>query len=158
MINIVRVDDKLLHGQVAFSWVRNLKIHTIVIADDHIAYDEFMKMTLGLSKPSGVNLKILEIKEAVAFLKEQRTSELHVMAIVNSIENAYRILQQLPWITTLNIGSLRERYDAQLIGENVALNTEEVALCKKLIKEGKQLEMRMRYDDPMVELRALLKS
>lgn len=157
MINILRVDDKLLHGQVAFSWVRNLKIHTIVIADDHIAYDEFMKMTLGLSKPSGVNLKILEIKDAVAFLQSNLYSELHVMAIVNSIQNAYRILEQLPMIPSLNLGSLRERYDAKPISENIALNSEEIMLCKKLIKQGKEIEMRMRYDDKKLDVGSLLR-
>lgn len=156
MINILRVDDKLLHGQVAFSWVRNLKIHTIVIADDHIAYDEFMKMTLGLSKPSGVNLQILEIKDAVAFLQSNIHSDLHIMAIVNSIENAYRIMEQLPVILSLNLGSLRERYDAKPISENIALNSEEMMLCSKLIEQGKEIEMRMRYDDKKLDVGSLL--
>lgn len=157
MINILRVDDKLLHGQVAFSWVRNLKIQTVVIADDHIAYDEFMKMTLGLSKPSGVHLQILEIKDAVAFLKEHVNSDLHVMAIVNRIENAYRIMEQLPSITSLNLGSLRERYDTRVISESVALNQEELAICEQLIAKGKEIELRMRYDDKKLDLKQLLR-
>lgn len=157
MINILRVDDKLLHGQVAFSWIRNLKIHTIVIADDHIAYDEFVKMTLGLSKPSGVHLQILEIKDAITFLEDNIFSELHVMAIVISIENAYRIMEEIPGILSLNLGSLRERYDAKSISENIALNQEEIILCKKLIAQGKEIEMRMRYDDKKLDVGNLLR-
>lgn len=156
MIKILRVDDKLLHGQVAFSWVRNLKIHTIVIADDKIVYDEFMKMTLGLSKPSGVKLQILEIKEAITFLKDNTHSDLHIMAIVNSIENAYRIMDQLQDIHSLNLGALRERYDALPFSDNISLNKEEIVLCKDLIKKGKHIEIRMRYDDKELDIENLL--
>lgn len=105
MIDILCVDNKLLHGQVAFSWLRNHKIHMIVIADDCIAYDEFMKMTLGLSKPSGVKLQILEIDDAIEFLKANIHSDLHIMAIVNSIKNAYRIMEQIQELNTLNLGA-----------------------------------------------------
>lgn len=157
MIKLLRVDDKLLHGQVAFSWVRNLKIQTVVIADDHIAYDEFMKMTLGLSKPSGVHLQILEIKDAIAYLKEQLHNDHHVMAIVNSVENASRIMEQIPSIASLNLGSLRERYDTIPITEFIALNEEDIARCKQWIEQGKEVEMRMRYDDKKLALEKFLR-
>lgn len=157
MIKLLRVDDKLLHGQVAFSWVRNLKIQTVVIADDHIAYDEFMKMTLGLSKPSGVHLQILEIKDAIAYLKEQLHNDHQVMAIVNSIENASRIMEQIPSIASLNLGSLRERYDTIPITEFIALNEEDITRCKQWMKQGKEVEMRMRYDDKKLALEKFLR-
>lgn len=157
MIQLLRVDDKLLHGQVAFSWVRNLKIQTVVIADDQIAYDEFMKMTLGLSKPNGVHLQILEVKDAVAYLQDQLRNDHHVMAIVNCIGNAYRIMEQIPSINSLNLGSLRERYDSKSMTEFISLNEEEIALCKELIASGKEIEMRMRYDDKKLDLAKFLR-
>lgn len=156
MITILRVDDKLLHGQVAFSWVRNLKIHTIVIADDAIVYDEFMKMTLGLSKPSGVKLQILEIEEAIAFLKLHIQSENRIMAIVNSIDNAYRIMDKIPDIHSLNLGALRERYDAIVISENISLSEKEIMLCKYMMEKGKDIEMRMRFEDESLHIAELI--
>lgn len=156
MINLLRVDDKLLHGQVAFSWVRNLKIHTIVIADDRIAYDEFSKMTLGLSKPVGVNLKILEVKDAIVFLKEQLHSELHVMAIVNSLQNVDRILENIPDINSVNLGSLRERYGSQTYSKDIALTKEDIQICRKIMAQGHELEMRMTYSDVRLDIKDLL--
>lgn len=157
MLTLLRADDKLLHGQIAFSWVRNLKIQMVLIADDHIAHDEFMKMTLGLSKPSGVQLKILEVDNAIIFLKENLNTPIHIMVIVNSIENSYRLMKQIPQISSLNLGSLRERYDTQVISESVALRQDEIKLCKDLIDEGKEIEIRMRYDDKKILLHTLLK-
>ena len=64
MISLLRVDEKLLHGAVVFSWVENLRIQSILIADDAIASDQFMCMTFGLSKPPNVKLTILGVREA----------------------------------------------------------------------------------------------
>lgn len=156
MIKILRVDDKLLHGQVAFSWIRNLKIHTIIIADDRIAYDEFSKMTLGLSKPMGVNLQILEVKEAIEKLKEEVRSDLHVMAIVNSIENANRIMKQILEIKSLNLGVLRERYDREVYSQTISLSEQEIDLCKQLLEDGREIEMRLTYHDKKLDIRTFL--
>lgn len=156
MICLLRVDDKLLHGQVAFSWVRNLRIHTIIIADDTVVYDEFMKMTLGLSKPSGVHLEILEIFQAIDLINQHVYSDLNVMIVVKSIENAYHILEKVPEIQSLNFGSLRQRYGTKQITENIALNEDEQQLCRKLIKDGKDIEIRMRYHDQRQNLKDFL--
>jgi len=147
MICLLRVDDKLLHGQVAFSWVKNLRIHTIIIADDEVVYDGFMKMTLGLSKPSEVHLEIVEVSKAIELIRQHIHSDLNVMIVVKNIENAYRILEKVPQIQSLNLGSLRTRYGVKQITENIALNDKELQLCQKLINHGTNIEIRMCYHD-----------
>lgn len=147
MISLLRVDDKLLHGQIAFSWVTNLKIHTIVIADDDIVYDEFMKMTLGLSKPNGIYLEILNVENAIKVINDYHNSDIDIMVVVKNIENAYRIFKCIPYLHSLNLGSLRQQYDSKLMIGNIALNDREIELCKELIKEGKEIEVRACYHD-----------
>ena len=48
MIKLLRVDDRLIHGAVAFSWTKELSINLIVLANDKIAKDDFQKMTLDI--------------------------------------------------------------------------------------------------------------
>ncbi|MEG0409295.1 MAG: PTS sugar transporter subunit IIB [Bacilli bacterium] len=157
MIKLLRVDDKLLHGQVAFSWVRNLKIHTILIADDRVAFDEFSKMILGLSKPSGVNLKIMEIDCAIKELNEHANDEFNIMVIVNNIQNAYRIINNIPQLHSLNLGVLREHFESVSYSQHVALNSEEIKLCREMIKNGIEIEMRLTFDDKKLEICELIK-
>ncbi len=158
MIKLLRIDDKLLHGQVAFSWVRNLKIHSIIIADDKVAYDEFSKMTLGLSKPTGVNLIIVEVNEAIELLRTHINSKMNVMAIVNSIENAHRIINSIPEIKSLNLGVLREHYNSTSYTQEISLNEKEVTLCKEILDKDVEIEMRLTYDDKKLLLSELLKA
>ncbi|HAQ8202941.1 TPA: PTS sugar transporter subunit IIB, partial [Enterococcus faecium] len=54
MIKLVRIDHRLLHGQVVFSWSKSLNINRIIIANKEAANDEFKKMSLNLSKPTGI--------------------------------------------------------------------------------------------------------
>ncbi|MFV0552013.1 MAG: PTS system mannose/fructose/N-acetylgalactosamine-transporter subunit IIB [Anaerorhabdus sp.] len=156
MIETLRVDDNLLHGQVAFSWVRNLKIHMIVIADDKVIKDEFAKMTLGLSKPPGVTLKIMSVEDAIVFLHENRESKMNIMAIVNSIANAKRILDNFDGLHSMNIGLLRTAQEVVLKHENTYLNEADLETCRELIQRGIDIEIRLRYDDDKVFLKDLL--
>ena len=56
MILKIRIDDRLLHGQVAYSWKSALSYDAIVIASDSAAKDEVRKMALKLCCPDGVRL------------------------------------------------------------------------------------------------------
>lgn len=156
MIKLLRVDDNLLHGSVAFSWVINLKIHAIVIGDDKVCNDQFMKMTLGLSKPNGVNLLILSLADAIAYLKENEHSNLNVLAIVNSITNAKGVCEHIDSIKHINIGLIRKKENGGIQYDNMFLNEQDVSLCKELIDQGINIEYRLNYHDEMVDVKGLL--
>ncbi len=156
MIKLLRVDDNLLHGSVAFSWVINLKIHTIIIADDQVVNDQFMKMTLGLSKPAGVNLMILSIDDAIKKLQDIQESNLNVLAIVNSIAKADIICDHMPMIKHINIGLIRKKDNEGIQHEHMHLSNEDIELCKKLLAKGVQIEYRLNYHDEMYDVAKLI--
>lgn len=156
MIKLLRVDDNLLHGSVAFSWVINLKIHTIIIGDDQVVNDQFMKMTLGLSKPAGVNLLILSMDDAIKKLQEIQESNLNVLAIVNSIDKAARICAKIPAIKQINIGLIRKKDNEGRQHEHMHLSEEDIMLCQELLAKGIQIEYRLNYHDEMYDVAKLI--
>ena len=72
MIKLARIDDRLLHGQVAFTWVSSLGIDCIVVANDKVAKDDFQKMAMGLAKPPSAKLHILSLADAILFLNDSK--------------------------------------------------------------------------------------
>ncbi|MBE6083621.1 MAG: PTS sugar transporter subunit IIB, partial [Tissierellaceae bacterium] len=56
MANIVltRIDDRLIHGQVMTAWVKQTKATRIIIIDDVVAKDDFMKKVLTMAAPPGI--------------------------------------------------------------------------------------------------------
>ena len=67
----IRIDDRLLHGQVVVSWIPYLKANEVVIADDEYANDEFMCELIKSSEPEGVLVHVKTIDETAAFLNEE---------------------------------------------------------------------------------------
>ena len=65
-MNIVatRVDERLIHGQVMASWSKRLQLARIVVVDNQIAKDDFMKTVLSMSAPAGMQIDILSVKGA----------------------------------------------------------------------------------------------
>ena len=53
MIKALRIDHRLVHGQVAFTWTHFLAATRIIVIDDKAAADEFQKMALNMAKPAG---------------------------------------------------------------------------------------------------------
>lgn len=72
MIQAVRIDDRLLHGQVAYSWKAKFNYQAIVIADDEVDNDEMRKSIIKMAVPSGVKLAIKNINNAIELLKNPK--------------------------------------------------------------------------------------
>lgn len=59
MIKIVRVDHRLLHGQVIFSWTKQMSVNYIIVADDKVPNDSISVMALTIAKPVDCELSII---------------------------------------------------------------------------------------------------
>ena len=57
-INLVRIDDRLIHGQVAMTWTKQLRVQGIVVANDDAANDNTQKMALKMAVPAGIKVLI----------------------------------------------------------------------------------------------------
>ncbi|HBM5487354.1 TPA: PTS sugar transporter subunit IIB, partial [Enterococcus faecium] len=75
MIILTRVDHRLLHGQVAFSWTQSLGADCILIANDDVPNNEVRKTTIKLAKPQGVKLVIKNIADSIAALQSGVTDK-----------------------------------------------------------------------------------
>ncbi len=156
MIKLLRVDDRLLHGQVAFSWTRNLSATDIIIANDEVSKDEFQKMTLKLAKPRGVNLQILDLNAACELIKKHENSRNNIMVITNNLEDAKNIITNTTFIESLNIGGLRERKDSKRYTGSVTLTTDDVDICKNLMAIGIEIEIRQVPEERKILLQSLI--
>lgn len=158
MIKMLRVDDNLLHGQVAFSWVYNLRLHTIIIADDRVVNDQFMKMTLGLSKPTGVNLIILSMADAIDEIKKHTNDNLNVLVIVKTVSNAYNICKEVNNIKHINLSLVRKNNEPGVQYEMMYLTKDSINKIKELIKNNIEIEYRLRYEDSIIYLNDIIEN
>jgi fructoselysine and glucoselysine-specific PTS system IIB component len=142
MIKLTRIDDRLVHGQVAFTWVPALGVNCLIVANDKVAKDEFMKLTLGLAKPAGTKLLIKSLNEAAEFLNDKKNDSLKILLIINTVKDASTMAAEVPEIRSINIGGLRLKEGAKLISKAVGVNEEDITILRGLLSKGVELEIR----------------
>ena len=113
MIRLTRIDDRLLHGQVAFTWVPSLGADCLIVANDKVAKDEFQKMTLTLAKPPSAKLLIKSIADTAVYLNDPRSAHLKILILVNSVQDALMLAEQVVEIRSINFGGIRTKQGAQ---------------------------------------------
>ena len=156
MIKLTRIDDRLLHGQVAFTWIPALATNCLVIANDKVAKDEFMKLTLGLAKPAGTRLLIMSLKDAAAFLNDEKNKNQSILLLINSVKDAYALSVEVPQIRSVNLGGLRSKEGSKLISKAIAVTEDDLLDIKKLIKKGIELEIRQVPTDSKQQVESLI--
>lgn len=142
MIKLTRIDDRLVHGQVAFTWTPSLGIDCLLVANDKVAKDEFQKMTLNLGKPSGTKLLIKSVADAATFLNDERSKSYKILVLVNNVKDAATLTELVSEITSINLGGLRTKDGSKLISKAFAVNEEDISIIRELIEKGIELEVR----------------
>lgn len=156
MILLTRVDHRLLHGQVAFSWTQGLGADCILIANDDVPTNDIRKTTIKLAKPQGVKLVIKSIDDAIIALQSGVTDKYKLFVVVESIADAYKLATAFPEMTHINLGGIKTKEGSRSLGKAVNVLPEEEELLKKLVEQGVDVEIRQVPGDKKVNVMDVL--
>lgn len=143
MIKMTRVDHRLLHGQVAFTWIRQVGADCILIANDAVAKDELRMSVLRMAKPQGVKLVMKSVDDSIKALTSGVTVKYNLFIITESIEDAWRLCKAVPAIRELNIGGVKVEDGKRQISEAVFVSDEECARIRELDAAGVHVFVQM---------------
>lgn len=143
MIKMMRVDHRLLHGQVAFTWIRQVGADCILIANDAVAKDELRMSVLRMAKPQGVKLVMKSVDDSIKALTSGVTDKYNLFIITESIEDAWRLCKAVPAIRELNIGGVKVEDGKRQISEAVFVSDEECARIRELDAAGVHVFVQM---------------
>jgi fructoselysine and glucoselysine-specific PTS system IIB component len=143
MIKLVRVDHRLLHGQVAFTWTKFLGTDCILIANDEVAKDELRMSALRLSKPTGVKLVIKGIDDSAKALNSDITAKYSLMILLESVEDAWRLSQKAGSIKALNLGGTKSAEGRRQISKAVFVSDEDCEKLRQMNEKGMEITVQM---------------
>lgn len=150
MIELMRVDHRLLHGQVAFSWTQSLGVDCILIANDDVPVNDIRKTTIKLAKPQGVKLVIKNIEDSISALTSGVTDKYKLFIIVESIEDAYKIASKVESVNVINLGGTKAKEGTEKISKAINATSEERQQLEELVAIGKKIEIRQVPTDKLV--------
>lgn len=156
MIKLCRVDHRLLHGQVAFSWVNSLQADCILVANDDVANDEIWKTTIKLAKPAGVKLVIKNIADSIDAINSGVTDKYKLLIIIRTIEDAHKLLDNCDRISELNLGGTKKIDEMKQIGKAIFINDKDETLLKELISKGKKVIIQQLASENGVDVSTIL--
>ncbi|MCH4206988.1 MAG: PTS sugar transporter subunit IIB [Solobacterium sp.] len=161
MIKLLRIDERLIHGQVANQWARQLAVNAIVVANDTAAGNDLMKMSLHMAAPDGVKVVVRSVKDAISQLNDPRSAGLSIFVVVNCPADALEIVKNVKDIPYVNVGNFgrinKDKMNRKTYADSLYANEDEVKQMQEMIATGVDCEYRMLTTDPKVSLSSLLK-
>ena len=147
MITLLRVDHRLLHGQVAFSWTQYVGADCILIANDNVPDDELRKTTIKLAKPPSVKMVIKNINDSIESIKSGVTDKYNLFIVVESVNDAWRIASAVEEIKSINLGGIKAKEGSKNISKAINLLPEEIEQLQQLVGKGVEVEIRQVPND-----------
>ena len=152
-LSLIRVDDRLIHGQVVEAWVPALDICEIVVVSDEIVEDDMRKTIMRFATPDDIELKIMSVKDAVNYFPIADKSNLNVFVLVPGLKEIVDLLDGGAKLSDLNIGGMH--YSAgknQSIGRAIFLSDDDSEYLKNIAGRGIKIEGRGVPSDKPVDL------
>ena len=136
---IIRVDDRLIHGQVLVGWVNQLNIAELIVANDEIASNDWEKEMM-LMAAADVPAKILTLSQTSEQINEWVNDHVKRMVLLENVADLQTLVDSGLPIKTINIGGIHYTEGRKAYLPYVYLNPDEVEVLKNLIDEGYIIE------------------
>lgn len=131
-----RVDERLIHGQVAMVWTNTVGASRIVVVNDEAVRDEMIIAGLKMAKPAGVKLSILSVKRAGERFAEKAYEGEKVFLITKNIGDMVSLVNAKVPITAFNVGNVAKREGARAIKKSVQLTDQDIEQIKEAVGQG----------------------
>lgn len=135
-INLMRIDTRLIHGQICTEWSKHANINRIVVVDDNLSKDEFMAGIYLMAAPVGVKAQILSVENAIKAWDQNAMGDGRILMLFKEPETAYRMFKGGFPMKELNIGNLVASADKKNVLKNVFLNQTEFDQLKEIRDSG----------------------
>ncbi len=154
-LKLVRVDDRLIHGQVVTIWLKALNARRIVIVDDRTARDEFLKEVITLASPPGVPVEIHTFDEAVPRVRELADGPEPIFVLMRTPVTALRLREAGIEFPVLNVGGIGAGPTRKPLYRNISASAEELEAMRQLESMGTMVELRIVENDRPVAFKSV---
>ncbi|EUJ23784.1 PTS transporter subunit IIB [Listeria grandensis] len=155
-IRLARIDDRLIHGQVATVWTKETQVERIIVCNDDVAKDEIRSTLLKQVAPPGVVSNVVDVEKGIRAYNNPKYATTPVMLLFTNPTDVLRFVEAGVPITTVNIGGMAYRDGRTQITNAVSVGPEDIEAFRKLNEKGIELEIRKVAADSKVMMIPLL--
>ena len=139
MLFFTRIDSRLIHGQVAGTWVPYVAPQTFIAASDAAAHDNLRKTLLLQVAPAGVKTNVLDIAKAGRVYNNPKYTGMKTMFVLESPVDVVRLIDEGVEIPEVNVGGVTYKTGMTQLSEAVYASEEDLEAYRELLKRGVKL-------------------
>ena len=142
MVILIRVDDRLLHGQIICSWVPFINADSLVVASDEAASDSLVSEIISACGCNELSVIVKSVADTVAYLNGDGGAEARVMLVVGELRDAMRLYELGMKFSSINLGNIHHEDNGRVITPSIIVNSEDEAVLRRLRDLGVSIEIR----------------
>ncbi len=133
---LLRVDDRLIHGQVVVGWGQFLSPDRIVLADDTIAQDAWEAELYRTAVPDDVEVEFTSIVDTARRFAEWDQSPERIVVLVRDIPALMQLCDMSRAVRRVNLGGVHRSGDRVERLPYIFLSEDELEQLKRLERQG----------------------
>ncbi|WP_439239772.1 MULTISPECIES: PTS mannose transporter subunit IIAB [unclassified Lonepinella] len=157
VIGLARIDDRLIHGQVATRWTKESKVTRIVVVNDDVAKDSVRSTMLKSVAPPGVTAHVVPVDKMIRVYNNPEYAGERMMLLFTNPTDVQRLSDAGVEFKSINIGGISYKEGKKMVTSAVAVNDEDIAAFKALDAKGIELDVRKVSNDSRQYMMDLLK-
>ncbi|WGE50705.1 PTS mannose transporter subunit IIAB [Actinobacillus equuli subsp. haemolyticus] len=156
-IALARIDDRLIHGQVATVWTKESKVKRIIVVNDDVAKDKVRSTMLKSVAPLGVTAHVVDVAKMIRVYNNPEYADDRVMLLFTNPSDVLTLIEGGVPLTSINVGGISHKEGKQMVSHAVAVDQKDIDAFKAIDAKGVELEVRKVSSDSRQAMMDLLK-
>jgi len=156
VIGLARIDDRLIHGQVATRWTKETNVQRIIVVSDEVAADTVRKTLLTQVAPPGVTAHVVDVAKMIRVYNNPKYAGERVMLLFTNPTDVERLVEGGVKITSVNIGGMAFRQGKTQVNNAISVDEKDIEAFNKLNARGIELEARKVSTDQRLKMMDLI--
>ncbi|MWQ57327.1 PTS mannose transporter subunit IIAB [Glaesserella parasuis] len=157
VIGLARIDDRLIHGQVATRWTKESRVSRIVVVNDDVAKDSVRSTMLKSVAPPGVTAHVVPVDKMIRVYNNPEYANERMMLLFTNPTDVVRLMEAGVEFKSINIGGMAYKDGKKMITSAVAVDDKDIEAFKVLDAKGIELDVRKVSNDSRQYMMGLLK-
>ncbi|MCW9698564.1 MULTISPECIES: PTS mannose transporter subunit IIAB [unclassified Avibacterium] len=157
VIGLARIDDRLIHGQVATRWTKESKVSRIVVVNDDVAKDSVRSTMLKSVAPPGVTAHVVGVEKMIRVYNNPEYAGERMMLLFTNPTDVLKLLEAGFDMKSINIGGMAYKDGKKMITSAVSVDDKDIDAFKAIDAMGVELDVRKVSNDSRQYMMDLLK-
>lgn len=147
----VRIDERLIHGQVAGIWAPSLHTQRIIVINDEAAADSLQKSSLRMAAPTSMRLSVLPVESAAKNIRSGKYGKQRLFLVFKNPTDVLRYLKAGGKLTHVNVGNMSYKEGLKDITKSIKVLEEEIDVFESIAAMDINVTAQLVPNDPVVD-------